>query len=210
LNGEVSCTLSNKKTMKKYCVIFVLLLAAAVQAKAQRTDQPWQVDLAAGLHSFYAPMESLKFKRPELVATGAVHKLLHPKQLFSVGLQVGFARNNYQGDALFLQLMGQITPVIADHIELGLGLGAGYRFAFYPSTSQQWNGSEWRKGKAFKSIIQVPVQLSIGYRSIKWQALEIRPYAAYQLQALFGYNPDLSPLPVSNFLLGLKVHNYKK
>ena len=196
--------------MKKYGVIFFLLLSAAMQSRAQRTDQPWQVDVAAGLHSFYAPVENLKFQRPERVATAAVHKLLHPKQLFSVGLQVGFARNNYQGDALFFQLVGQITPVIADRIELGVGLGAGYRFAFYPSSPQQWNGSEWRKGKPFQGIIQAPVQLSIGYRSIKWQALEIRPYAAYQLQALFGYNPDLSPLPVSNFLMGLKVHNYKK
>ncbi|HEV7332637.1 MAG TPA: hypothetical protein VGN63_16480 [Flavisolibacter sp.] len=196
--------------MKKYSVLFILLFAAAVQTRAQRTDQPWQVDLAAGLHSFYAPIENLKFQRPELVATGALHKLLHPKQLFSVGLQVGFARNNYQGDAVFVQLMGQFTPVIADHIELGIGMGAGYRFAFYPASPLQWTGADWKKGRGFKGMVQAPVQLSVGYRSIKWQALEIRPYAAYQLQALFGYNPDLSPLPVSNFLMGLKIHNYKK
>ncbi|MEJ0104332.1 MAG: hypothetical protein WDO19_17990 [Bacteroidota bacterium] len=114
-----------------------------------------------------------------------------------------------RGNALFLQLIGQFTPVIADKIELGLGLGAGYRFALYPSSPLKWNGGNWKKGQAFKGVIQAPVQLSIGYRSVKMQSYEFRPYIAYQLQPLFGYNPDLSPLPVSNFLLGLKIHNYK-
>lgn len=200
----------NHKAMKQILILFLMSCFAGGIAKGQRTDQPWQVDLSAGLHSFYAPVEHLKWKRPELVTTASLNKLLGPKQLFSVGLQVGYARNNYQGDALFVQLMGQLTPVIAQKVELGIGLGAGYRFALYPSSSLKWDGTSWNKGKSFKGVIQAPLQFSLGYRSLRMQSLEFRPYIAYQMQALFRYSPDLSPLPVSNFLMGVKIHNYKK
>jgi hypothetical protein len=196
--------------MKQIQIFLFVSFFFAATANSQRTDQPWQVDISAGLHSFYAPVEYLKWKRPEFVTTAAINKLLNRKQLFSVGLQVGYARNNYQGDALFVQLIGQITPVIADKLELGFGLGAGYRFALYPSSSLKWDGAGWSKGKSYKGVIQAPIQFSLGYRSVRVQSLEFRPYVAYQMQALFGYSPDLSPLPVSNFLLGIKIHNYKK
>lgn len=196
--------------MKLFAKLLFFLLILAAEGKAQRTDQPWQLDLSAGLHSFYVPAQQLKWKRPEFVTTAALNKLLNRKQLFSVGLQLGYARNNYQGDALFLQLLGQFTPVIAQRIELGVGIGGGYRFALYPSSPLKWDGSSWSRGRSFKGVIQVPLQFSAGYRSFRMQSLEFRPYAAYQLQALFRYSPDLSPLPVSNFLLGVKVHNHKK
>lgn len=198
----------NHSAMKHLFFSFFVLLG--VIASGQRTDQPWQLDLGAGLHSFYAPVENLKWSRPELVTTASLNKLMSRKQLFSVGLQLGYARNNYQGDALFVQLLGQITPVIAQKLEIGFGLGAGYRLALYPSPAQKWDGANWIKGHSFKGVIQVPLQFSLGYRSLRFQSLEFRPYAAWQLQGLFRYSPDLSPLPVSAFLMGMKIHNYKK
>lgn len=195
-----------------FFTIFLLLLdrpESKAQAKNQRTDQPWQLDVAAGLHSFYAPLNDLKPARPELLTTAGLGKPLGHKQQFAVTLHVGYARNNYQGDAVYLQLLGQYTPVIANKIEAGIGLGFGYRFAFYSSPSQKWNGHNWEKGSPAKGMYQVPVQLSLGYRSLKLDRYELRPYLAYQLQALLGYNPDLSPLPISAGLLGLKIQNTK-
>lgn len=192
--------------MNRYFTLTIIFLAFLLGAAAQkRTDQPWQLDVAAGLHSFYAPVEHLQWSRPELITTAGWGKPLGKKQTFEVTLQLGYARNNYQGDALFLQLLGKVQPVIAQRIELGLGLGFGYRLALYPSPPQKWNGSQWEAGTPFKGMYQVPVQLSVGYRSLHLDRYEIRPYVAYQLQALLGYNPDLSPLPSSAALLGLKI-----
>jgi hypothetical protein len=200
-------------TFYRFILIAFLLHISALTVKAQkenkRTDQPWQLDVAAGLHSFYAPVKDLKVARPELLTTAGLGKPLGPNQSFAVTLQLGYARNNYQGDALYMQLLGQYTPLIAKKVEAGLGLGFGYRFAFYSSPSQKWNGQSWVKGSPAKGMYQVPVQLSIGYRSLKLTDYQLRPYLAYQLQALFGYNPDLSPLPVSAGLLGLKIQKVK-
>jgi len=201
--------------MKTTYYLFIMLLftmpvlTARAQEKNKRTDQPWQLDVAAGLHSFYAPMKDLKVSRPELITSAGWGKPLGHKQNFAVTLQLGYARNNYHGDAMYMQLLGQYTPVIATKIEAGVGLGIGYRFGFYSSPSQKWNGNTWKKGSLAKGMYQVPVQLSLGYRSIQLDDYQLRPYLAYQLQALLGYNPDLSPLPVSAGLLGLKIQKTK-
>lgn len=196
--------------MKVYRVqltVTILILSMAGFAQ-ERTDQPWQLDLAAGVHSFYAPLPGLEVKRPEFITTAGWGKPLGRKQLFEVTLQLGYARNNYQGDAIFLQVLGKIQPVIARKIELGMGLGFGYRFSLYPSKAQKWSGSEWKEGTPFKGMFQVPVQFSLGYRSLHLDKYEIRPYVAYQLQALLGYNPDLSPFPVSAGMLGIKIQKH--
>lgn len=199
--------MKTKHQMKQYytLTIITLLVLFATAGAQKRTDQPWQLDVAAGLHSFYAPVENLHWQRPELVTTAGWGKPLGKKQAFEVTLQLGYARNNYQGDALFLQLLGKYQPLIAQKVEIGLGLGFGYRLALYPSKAQKWNGSEWIAGAPYKGLFQVPAQLSVGYRSLHLDRYEIRPYVAYQLQALLGYNPDMSPLPVSAALLGLKI-----
>jgi hypothetical protein len=199
--------------MKHYHYTFILLIAffgLAKTACAQRTDQPWQVDVAAGMHTIYAPVKDLKWRRPELLTTVGVGKPLGHKQAFNVTLFLGYARNNYMGDALYLQLLGQYTPLIAGKIEPGIGLGFGYRLALYPSQPHAWDGSQWKAGRPYKGVLQVPVQLSVGYRSIQLQSYEVRPYVAYQLQTLFNYNHDFSPLTVSAGLLGIKVQNSKK
>lgn len=196
--------------MKRYYAgLAILFLAFQVPGEAQqRTDQPWQFEMAAGIHSFYAPVEGLEPKRPELITMAGWGKPLGKKQVFEISLQLGYARNNYQGDAVFLQLLGKFQPVIAQKIETGIGLGFGYRVALYPSKAQKWNGEEWKAGIPFKGIWQIPMQFSLGWRSLHLEKYEIRPYVAYQLQALLGYNPDLSPFPVSAGLLGIKIQKH--
>ncbi|MEJ0106543.1 MAG: hypothetical protein WDO19_30135 [Bacteroidota bacterium] len=82
--------------MKKISLIFLLfLLCAENYIRAQRTDQPWQLDIAAGLHSYYAPVEHLKWSRPELITTAAFINCL--------------AQNNYSVQAYRLVMPGIIT-----------------------------------------------------------------------------------------------------
>ena len=88
-----------------FFLIIATVVLSLVAGSQERTDQPWQLDVAAGLHSFYAPVQHLQWKRPELMTMVGWGKPLGAKQSFEVTLQLGYARNNYQGDALFLQLL---------------------------------------------------------------------------------------------------------
>ena len=91
-------------------------------------------------------------------------------------------------------------------MELGIGMGAGYRFSECPSKTYKWSEYTWENGKKFKGMVQIPVQLSAGFREIQFSSLGVTPFIAYQLKALFGYNPDFDPLPDSNVMFGFKFH----
>lgn len=185
-------------------LVMLLFPSKPLSAKAVDDEGKWQYTIATGLHSFYAPVENLKWDRPESVTAIGINRMLGKQEVFSLAMQFQYARNQYQGDAGSAQLLAQFLPLILRKIEVGLGLGAGYRFALYPSSPLKWNGTQWTTGSAYKGMLQVPVQASAGYRSIKLQKLAITPFIACQMQALFGYNPDYSPLPDSNFMFGFK------
>jgi hypothetical protein len=187
------------------CVLLTLLLLQ-LDLKATTKKDLWQFSLASGIHTFYAPVENLKWDNPGFMVSGGINLLLGQKQLFSAGLHIGYGQNNYQGDAASVQLLGQFLPVILKKIELGIGTGAGYRFSGYPSTPLKWNGSSWDYAKNYKGIIQIPFQLSIGYRTLNITSIKVIPFAAYHLQAMFGYNPDFAPLPDSSLMFGFKFN----
>jgi hypothetical protein len=189
----------------KYLLILLFPLHfLQLNAKVDETRHLWQFTISSGMHSFYAPVENLKWDNPGLAVSAGINWLLGQKQFFSLGLQVQFAKNDFQGNATSLQLLGQFTPVVFKRAELGIGTGAGYRFSGYPSASVKWDGNVWKEGKMVKGIIQIPLQLSLGYRSIDITSVSITPFVSWQLQAMFGYNPDFDPLPDSNFMIGFK------
>lgn len=208
-----SCGINKKEespALKYWVLLFIISIVIPVSAENDERRQPWQLVVSTGIHSYYAPVENLKWSRSDFAASMGLNKLLGQKQLFAVGIQGQFSQYEFQGDAIGLQLMGQFTPTILRRIELGVGTGAGYRFSFYQSKPLKWNGTDWVEGRSYKGIIQMPVQISVGYRSIRMGSCNIRPFAAYQFQALFKYNPDLSPLPDSNLMVGLKIHFNKQ
>lgn len=196
--------LSNLKKEKSVVFALLFLLFMQLGVKANINKDLWQFTLASGIHSYYAPVENLKWDNPAFVVSGGINLLLGQKQLFSAGLHIAYGQNKYQGDAASVQLLGQFLPAIFRKIELGIGTGAGYRFSDYPSSPLKWNGTSWEEAIKYKGIIQIPLQLSAGYRSINIASLKITPFAAYQLQALFGYNPDFVPLPDSSLMFGFK------
>ena len=185
-------------------LILLLFLFQQLNAKVNNNESAWQYSFSAGTHSFYAPIENLKWDNPGFAISGGINRLLGRKQLFSTGLQLQYGQNKYQGNATNLQLLGQFLPVILKTIELGIGTGIGYRFSGYPSQPLKSNGDSWEEGKNFKGIVQIPLQLSAGYRSIQISSVSVTPFFSYQLQAMFGYNPDFDPLPDSSFMIGFK------
>lgn len=196
----------NDRQEKILLIIFLLLLFIQLTVKVNASKNQWQYTISSGTHSFYAPIEQLKWDNSGFAASAGINRLLGQKQFFSLGLQAQLAGNKYQGNAASLQLLGQFTPVIIKSVELGVGTGAGYRFSGYPSSPVKWDGNDWKKGKMYKGILQIPLQFSAGYRAVQVSTLGITPFVSYQLQAMFGYNPDFDPLPDSNIMFGFKFN----
>ncbi len=198
----------NISKAKFVLILFLVLQILKVSAKTDAKSHLWQYTFSSGVHSFYAPIENLKWHSPGFAISGEINRMLGQKQLFSAGFQLQYGQNRYQGDATSLQFLGQFLPVVFKKIELGVGSGAGYRFSAYPSSTLKWDGNQWEESKKYKGIFQVPFQLSTGYRSINFSPVLVTPFIAYQMQAMIGYNPDLSPLPDSSIMFGFKF-NFK-
>ena len=191
---------------EKVVLIFVLLiLLLQLTLKVNAAKDSWQYVISSGIHSFYAPIKNLEWDNSGLAVSAGVNRMLGRKQQFSLGMQAQFAENEYQGNTADMQFLGQFNPVVFKRVELGIGTGAGYRFSGYSSEPLKWNGSSWEKGKTAKGMVQVPLQISAGFRSIRLSSYDLTPFVSYQLQALFGYNPDLDPFPDSNLMLGFKI-----
>ena len=194
----------NQRQEKTLMLAAILMLFFQITKNVKAEKNDWQYTISSGIHSFYAPVENLKWDNSAFSVSAGVNRLFGSKQILSLGLQADFAANKIQGNATSLQLLGQITPVLFKKLELGFGTGAGYRFSGYPSDPFKWNGTSWETGKKYKGIVQIPVQLSAGFRSVRVSNLEIIPFVAYQMKAMFGYNPDFDPLPDSQIMFGFK------
>ncbi|MCK3685974.1 hypothetical protein [Maribellus sp. YY47] len=189
-------------------LLLLLLLFCISRAEEQVKETKWQFDISTGIHAFYAPVENLKWDNPGLVTSVGLNRMLGQKKVFSVGLQFQYEQSQYLGNASSLQFIAQFLPVILRKIELGVGFGAGYRLSGYPTKTLSWDGDLWEKGKNFKGIFQIPLQFSVGFRSIRLAYFAVTPFIAYQLQALLGYNPDFDPLPDSTISCGFKFQLY--
>lgn len=193
-------------TLEKAVMLILLtfLLFAVSKAEENTTESKWQFALSSGVHSFYAPVENLKWDNPGWVISAGANRMMGQKQFFSVGLQAQFAQHQFLGNTSVLQALGQFHPVFFKKMELGIGTGAGYRFSAYPYPTLSWDGTSWNEGKKYKGMVQIPLQLSIAYCSISISSLKVIPFISYQLQAMLGYNPDFDPLPDSNIMAGFK------
>jgi len=197
---------SRNGTLEKVVMLILLIFLVFAVSKAEENtiESKWQYVFSSGVHSFYAPVENLKWDNPGWVISAGGNRMMGQKQYFSVGLQLQFAQQEFLGSASVLQVLGQFHPVVFKKIELGIGTGAGYRLSTYPYSTFNWDGTSWNDGKKYKGMVQIPLQLSIAYRSLSISSYKVIPFISYQLQAMFGYNPDFDPLPDSNFMAGFK------
>lgn len=185
--------------MKRFAILFIAIVACTASTFAQ---VGW--DVAVGGQQYYVPINNATVGHWNPQVMAGVNKFINPGSTLSVTLRMTYNRNKYQGDALSWQTLFQFTPVVANHVELGMGLGFGYQVSFYPDKSHRWDGSDWTNGKSAKGVWQVPLQFSLGYRGLESSRGTFTPYLAYNTNFLFRYSPELTPLPSAGFMLGLK------
>jgi hypothetical protein len=194
--------MNKKLSIMKF--ISILILASAALCNFSYAQVGW--DVAVGGQQYFVPIKNASVGQWQPQVMGGVNRFMNAGNTMSVTLRMIYNRNKHQGDALSWQTLFQYTPVVANHLELGVGMGVGYQLAFYPSKSQKWDGNNWTEGKSVKGVWQVPVQFSLGYRGLEATRGTFTPYIAYSTNFLFRYSPDLTPLPSAVFMMGVKFN----
>lgn len=186
--------------MKRNSVVFLILsLLVAVRISAQVSG--WE--LSGGLQSFYIPAPGFHVNSLQPVVQAGRTFGFSPSSTMGITMRIGYSRNRYQGDAVYVQSLVGYFPSFGQHLQGGVALGLGYQRSFYSGSSWQWDGQEWEKGRSSRTVWQVPIQFRLGYRT-PGATGDWTPFIAYQVHGQFKYSPDLTPLPVSNFLIGVQ------
>ncbi|HPG07860.1 MAG: DUF3575 domain-containing protein [Lewinellaceae bacterium] len=180
----------------------VFLLVPLLFTMRMAAQSPgWEI--STGVHAYYLPSPGFHIQSLQpLIQVGRLMPF-RPSGSLGITFQVGYSRNRYQGDAVYIQSFLGYHPMLGQHLQAGIAIGAGYQRSFFSSSSLRWNGEEWTKGKSSHAVWQVPLQLRLGYRTSGARA-DWTPFIAYQVHGQFKYSPDLTPLPVSNFLIGVQ------
>lgn len=194
-----------KCTQKTHLFLLFVAFFIAQVAKSEIKKEALQLRLSAGIHTFYAPIQQLKWENPAVCTAVEIHYIFNEKQTLSAGFQLQYTKQNYQGNALGTQLLVEYSPLLFRRIELGIASGIGYRFSGYPSPPYRWENATWKPGKGFEGMVQIPLMASIGYNAISFYSTLLTPFISAQLNAMLGYNPDFNPLPDTSLSFGVKI-----
>ena len=197
--------------MKKIRFIFLLvgsLTPLPIHAQTPASDASpqaasWPLTISLQFHSLSMPFQDLKTTFSNIgIGLGTEFRYNRRGNLIQT-LQVGYYRNRYAGDGLFVSTQAGYRPHFG-HLYTEFNMGVGWNYTFHPNTALQFRDGKWESlGRTGKSLLMLPVGMSIGYA--KPNAV-FAPFVWYQFFALSGYNPSVPIVP--NQLLQVGTHVY--
>jgi hypothetical protein len=120
-------------------------------------------------------------------------------------LQLGYYRNRFTGNGLYLNSEFIYRPSIRDNTQLDFRVGPGIMRTFnaMPGLKQGKDG-QWFSERSSKTLLQLSGSAGIGHDYTPAGALQISPTIQYEVGALLGYAPDFPVLPFSFIHMGSK------
>jgi len=83
----------NQRQENLLMIVFLLVLLLQITFKVNANKNSLQYTISSGIHSFYAPVENLKWDNPAFAISAGVNRLFGAKQFLSLGLHAEFAAN---------------------------------------------------------------------------------------------------------------------
>ena len=198
--------------MKK--TLFILLSVGAltvpsIHAQTRAGDASpvatasWPLTVSLQFHSLSMPFQDLKTTFSNVgIGLGTEFNYNRRGNLIQT-VQVGYYRNRYAGDGLFVSTQAGYRPHFG-HLYTEFKVGVGWNYTVHPNATIQLREGQWHSlGRTGKGLLMVPIGISIGYAKPK---AFIAPFVAYQFFALSGYNPSVPLVP--NQLLQAGTHIY--
>jgi hypothetical protein len=196
--------------MIKILIMIALLAALSVSTMAQ--PGTWQKVKAARLpliasvdfQNFNLPLQDVKshFTHPGVSLGTEIN--LHPGSKWIQQLHAAFARNKAMGNAVYLYTQTAFRYRIYRPWRSEVKLGAGWQRNFHPVDAYKFKNGEWIKVQGGKSLLIVPVGISVFYK--RSETASLVPFLSYQLLPTFFYD-DVLPLSFYDlFQAGARFH----
>jgi hypothetical protein len=119
--------------------------------------------------------------------------------------QIAWYRNKAVGNGLLFYSQAAWRPTSSE-VCGEIKLGAGYHYAFRPTTSFRQTQTGWQSvGRKGKGMLSIPLGVSIGYNRSSFNTY-VSPFIGYQCLAMIGYNKSIPLLPETLLQVGSRIH----
>lgn len=129
-------------------------------------------------------------------------------QILYQSVTIGFQRHTAHERLVYVNTQFAYRPLLFNRIEPGLALGIGRAVAISNSQNPYYelaNGS-WKKStQQTQGHWQVPLSLSMGYRTTLANGTTFTPYIGYETTPIIRYNNAFSILPYSLISIGTRI-----
>jgi hypothetical protein len=197
--------------MAKLLTFLALLLLLSAPIRAQEAPvvpagyRNWPVVVGLQFHSLSMPLSDWKTSFSNLGLSLGTEFRYNRRATLLQSVQVGYYRNKYAGDGLFVapQLVyrPQFGPLFAE-----LKAGAGALYTMQPSQSLELQDGQWQThDHGGKPTLMLPVGVSIGYNG-RQAAPAFAPFVSYQVFVMHGYNPGVPVVPNRLLQIGFRSH----
>ena len=120
-------------------------------------------------------------------------------------LQLGYYRNRFTGNGLYLNSEFIYRPSISGDAQLDFRVGPGITRTFNAMPGlRQTDDGRWLSERSSKTLLQLSSSAGIAYDYNRPGSFQISPLIQYEIGALLGYAPDFPVLPFSFIHMGSK------
>jgi hypothetical protein len=192
------------KILTMICLLYLTTQDSMAQATIQR-----RLVYSAKLtfQSYGLPFKNLQDSFKNLGGAIGIDYAYNRSQNLYQSFTVGFQHHTEHERLIYVNTQLAYRPLLFKVLEPGFAIGLGRAVALSNPRNPYYeleNGA-WKKGRQNQGHWQVPLSLSMGYRTKMANGTVLTPYISYEATPIIKYNSAFTLLPYSLLSVGTRL-----
>ncbi len=196
--------------MKNKIVTLLLVitsLAAYAQSDNSKPYRNFPVVVTLQFHSLSMPFQRMlsNFRNPGFGIGTEIS--LNGKHNWAQQVTAMWYRNGAVGNGVLFYTQVAWRPSFGSNAFGELKAGVGYEYSFRPTSSYKIENGKWvSAGHRGKSMLALPIGISLGHDNYSSSATYVSPFVSYQFFLLKGYSTAIPIVPQTIIQIGSRIH----
>lgn len=192
--------------MIRTLVVITMVCSLPGTTKAQNgVGRDYPIIISVQFHGLTLPLRDMKSNFSNIGIGIGTEVGINKKRNWLQQVSLVWYRNRAVGNGLLFYAQNVWRPSLVSDFFGELKLGAGYLYAFRPSSSFQLTDGQWESvGRKGKGLFTIPAGTSVGYTAHTSETI-IAPFASYQFMLVSGYNKSIPVVPQSLIQFGSRI-----
>jgi hypothetical protein len=187
------------------CPSFLFFSPLCAQDGPKKSSNNLPLIVSISFHAVSTPFKKIQNNFKNVGIRIGTEFQLNGKGNLLQSLQLGYYRNRFTGNGLYVNSEFIYRPSITGNTQLDFRVGPGIMRTFNAMPGlKQGNDGRWFSERSSKTLLQLSGSAGIDYDYTRAGSLKISPTIQYEVGALLGYAPDFPVLPFSFIHMGSK------